>query len=116
LKLSEKQVLEIRFALAQKRAPTYPQLAKIYGVSNHDIYMVAHGYAWGHIGGPRVDSQRPKRRGEEHGRAVLTEADVLLVRKLAKAGSLDADDLAARFGVQRAAISKIIKRRTWRHI
>lgn len=54
------------------------------------------------------------RIGQKHGRAKLTEADVLEIR--AKAGAVLQRDLAERFGVSGGVISSIVNRKTWRHI
>lgn len=56
------------------------------------------------------------RRGSIHGRAKLTEADVLAIRE--KYASLDWTqmDLAAEYGVSQPMIGYIVRRTTWRHI
>lgn len=54
-------------------------------------------------------------RGESHGRSVLKEADVLLVRELNRQGA-SYSEIARRFGVGRYAIGAIVRRKTWRHI
>jgi hypothetical protein len=62
--------------------------------------------------GPR---HADKTRGEAHGRAKLVEADVLAIRARRAAGET-LMELAAAFGVNHGAISKIANRRTWRHL
>jgi hypothetical protein len=52
--------------------------------------------------------------GERHGRAKLTEADVLAIR--AEGGKVTQQTLANQYGVDRATISYIQARKTWRHI
>jgi hypothetical protein len=56
-------------------------------------------------------------RGEAHGRARLTEADVLAIRRLAADG-LSTIAIAARYAdrVTDRAIDKVVKRETWRHL
>jgi hypothetical protein len=51
-------------------------------------------------------------RGEAHARAVLTERDVLTIRRSHKTQV----ELAAEYGVRPPAISKIILRKSWKHI
>jgi len=55
-------------------------------------------------------------RGERHGRAKLSERDVLAIRAAHVAGSTDVSATAANYGVSRQAISDIVRRTTWRHI
>ena len=51
-------------------------------------------------------------RGEAHGLAKLTLADVQLIRSSNDSGSV----LGARFGVSSGAISSVRRRRTWNHV
>lgn len=53
-------------------------------------------------------------KGVPNGNTTLTVADVLEVRRLA--GKITQKELAKRFKVKQAAISKIILRQTWSHI
>lgn len=53
--------------------------------------------------------------GETNGKAKLTETQVRAIRKLLKNGKTQRS-IALRFGVQKAAIHKIGKHRTWRHV
>ena len=53
--------------------------------------------------------------GEKNPSAILTERDVLEIRRL-HAGGRMMKDLAADFGVTAAAISYICNRKTWRHV
>jgi hypothetical protein len=52
--------------------------------------------------------------GEQNVFAVLKENEVLEIRKLA--GVIPQCEIAKRFNVKDAAVSKIILRRTWRHL
>lgn len=51
-------------------------------------------------------------KGEEHGSAKLTDADVLAIR----ASKEKQRDTAAKYGVTQAAISSIVRRKVWQHI
>jgi hypothetical protein len=53
--------------------------------------------------------------GESHYKAILKEADVVEIRRLARSGRYH-KDLAKDFGVSVSAISAIILRRTWKHL
>lgn len=57
------------------------------------------------------------RCGEQHGNAKLTEANVRFILKAAASTRWGAKaELAVRFGVTKALISAIVKRRAWRHV
>jgi hypothetical protein len=61
-------------------------------------------------------SQKGRRtRGSTHGMAKLTEADVAQIRALASSG-VTLPAIASRFGVHFGTISKVVIRRTWRHV
>jgi hypothetical protein len=57
-----------------------------------------------------------RRRGETHGRAKLTESDVLEIRKHPSADRELLRSLAQSYGVSISTIDWIIRRRSWRHI
>lgn len=52
-------------------------------------------------------------RGEAHTKSILTEAQV---REIRAAGKTNRNDLAARYGVHRVTIEKIIGGRSWKHV
>jgi hypothetical protein len=51
-------------------------------------------------------------RGSQHGRAKLTEDDVHEIRRMAAAGSPQAE-ITARFGIAQTTVSQIDTRKTW---
>lgn len=51
-------------------------------------------------------------KGEDHGRAILTEAEVLTIRRSRE----PIKSLASRYGVSSPTIEAIRYRRTWRHL
>jgi len=55
-------------------------------------------------------------RGERHGRAKITAAQVIEIRTLYAAGGLTQPQLGERFGLDRSAISLILRRKNWKHI
>lgn len=58
---------------------------------------------------------RGRRRGEDHPRTTLTDAAVRAIRHR-KARGDTYEDIAKDYGLQRAAIYKIVKRLTWGHV
>jgi hypothetical protein len=60
---------------------------------------------------PRKAGKRRSARGEEHGRAKLSEKNAAQIRSLA--GDVSITKLARLFGVSRAAIRKVIRYETW---
>lgn len=64
----------------------------------------------------QVTNPRPNQvRGERHGRARLTAADVIAIRRAYRAG-VSIATLAKRRNMSRRAIGKIVKRETWAHL
>jgi len=55
-------------------------------------------------------------RGESHGLSKLTEAQVVEIRAIDKAGSLSRRKIAKQFGVDPALIGRIARREIWKHI
>lgn len=55
-------------------------------------------------------------RGESHGNAKLTEADVKEIRRLYAEGQMSYRDIAKLFCVQNSAIWKIVKKLAWKHV
>lgn len=55
-------------------------------------------------------------RGSRQGLSKLTEAQVIEMRALYASGNIGAGRLAAAFGVSKANVKFILKRRTWRHV
>jgi hypothetical protein len=67
-----------------------------------------------------VDSKR-SRKGEQHGRARLTAADVLSIRKWAADNSANGHALpftakAREYNISEGSVRDIVERRTWRHL
>lgn len=65
------------------------------------------------IGDKVVANRQYRPKGQIHGMAKLTEADVLAIRSMA---GLSHEAIAAKFGVRRQAISRIISRERWPHL
>lgn len=74
-------------------------------------------YVLNHKPGPPPG--RPKRggiaRGSRNANAVLTEDDVLHLRQEADQGALQ-EDLATKYGIHPDTVSRIVRRKLWRHV
>lgn len=55
-------------------------------------------------------------RGERHGRHILTEDQVLEIRKRFAQGKINKSRLAKEYNIPRTTISRVILRNTWRHL
>ena len=58
---------------------------------------------------------RPKAKGEKHGRAKITERDVINIR-MRRAAGMPLAVLAAAYGLSVGAVSRVARRLSWRHI
>lgn len=72
-------------------------------------------YVTGERHGTKTHPERVP-RGERSGKAKLTEAKVLEIRRLKKVLRIRNLDLSKMFGVNRPTISKVIHRRLWAHV
>jgi len=54
--------------------------------------------------------------GSEHGKAILSESDVLDIRKKYAGGFCTQKTLGDTYGVSRHTINSVISRQNWRHI
>ena len=80
-------------------------------------YKTVEQYALLKRGAPKGVPQHPncKRKGEQISTAVLTEKNVLLIRKLASDNQTYVQ-IAKQFGVHKDTIYRIVKRKLWAHI
>lgn len=63
--------------------------------------------------GRKINSPHP---GEENGRAVLSEADVMAIRLMHAAGGISQRELCRKYGVKPSQMSRIIAGTSWAHI
>ena len=99
----------VRRILASKE--THDKLGASLGVAPSTIKAVRDGITWKHIGPPRKPFGG-RRIGEYHGRAKLTETDVVSIR----ASHEPTAALARRYGVDFATLAAARTGKTWRHI
>lgn len=52
--------------------------------------------------------------GQKHKMAKLTDEDVLAIRKIDRSQSLE--EISNRFGVSKATVCNILKRKSWKHL
>ncbi len=81
---------------------------------NKDDCVAKGRQATGDRNGSRIHPERLA-RGEDHGRAKLTEEDVREIRALLASGD-SKSDLGRRFGVTHGMIRHIAAGRSWRHV
>lgn len=55
-------------------------------------------------------------RGERHNKAELTETDVLAIRTLWAVGGMTQQQIANRFGTNKANVSQIVRGKKWKHL
>lgn len=75
--------------------------------------------------GTRIDNQRDMvskgrnhngdSRGSSNGRAVLTEADIIEIRRLYSSGESQVS-ISSRYGVAHQMVSRIVRCEAWRHV
>lgn len=61
-------------------------------------------------------SERPSVKGTLNGNALLTEAQVLEIRRLYQQRGLSQTEIGKRFGVKQRTVSDIVVRKLWKHI
>lgn len=64
---------------------------------------------------PGVRRRRSARQGASNGRSVLSDADIRRLREQAAAGA-SRTELAQRYGLTPGHVTRIVRRRAWRHI
>ena len=55
-------------------------------------------------------------RGESHGRSVLTDEKVKLIRKLYSDGGISFSKLAIKFGCSFSTIQRVVNKTNWKHL
>lgn len=113
-KLTEKQARDIRARYLAGESSYL--IARAFGVCPVLVQKVGDGLLWKHL-----DSLPARRRGRldtaggNNSRAILSEADVLEIRRRYARGETQ-HSLAATFAVSRSAIEKVVSWRSWTHV
>jgi transposase len=55
-------------------------------------------------------------RGEDHAQHILTTAEVIEIRELARKGSHSLREIGEIFGVSKATVFDLKTKRTWKHV
>ncbi len=114
-KLTNEEVLDIRErytgAWGQQSA-----LAKEYGVSQGLISQIVKGEAWAHLPMGKVAYSELDRRGANHPFASVTDDVVRAVKADYAAGGITYRELAAKYGISRTTVSRIVRGQIWKHI
>lgn len=112
-KLTRKEVKQIR-ALYSTGEWTQEELAEKFGVSQVLISKIVRGELWSHI--PGICDTSLRKRGEGRPLAKLTGKKAKQIRRLYASGDHSQSELAKRFDVSQYAVSKVVRRITWRHV
>lgn len=80
------------------------------GTTRENIFDAMECGAW-----QPVPLEKSTKRGSQHGRALITEKDVVEIRRLHASGMIHRD-IAPKFGITRVTVSNICTRRTWKHV
>ncbi len=120
-KLSASKVLEIRRRYAAGGVFQW-QIAEEFGVTQPTISEIIHCKNWNYLGSEIQRIQRWKPIGETNPSAKLTEFQVCRIRTMWSMRQHGGDtgaiksQLAEEFGVSMVTISRIVHRKTWKHI
>jgi len=109
--LTEKQVVEIRQRYANGEKAI--NLAKEFGVAKVTIIHIKSGKLWKSVGGPTYNQKIT--RGELNGHAKLTENQIREIRERHKNGQ-SMGSLSRTFPASLQNISRIVHRKTWKHV
>jgi DNA-binding XRE family transcriptional regulator len=120
-KLTEGQVAEIMMlaAVGGARPVKQRELALRYGVSQSTISSILRGKSWQSVDAPprpRRPKGTPGAVGSRHPMSRLTEVDVIHMCAEYATGEWTQAQLAARYGVSRAAVGLALQGRTWGHV
>lgn len=110
--MTEELVLKMRDLRAA--GLTHRQLSQEFGTSMGSVAAITSGRTWAHVGGPLTPSRSGP--GSSNPAAMLSEADVLEIRRTYSSGEATIKQLADRFGVTQGTVAHILHRRTWRHL
>jgi hypothetical protein len=125
VKLTDKDVVEIRRRISEGTPGVIGQLSKEYHVSRRTLYNIKSGRSWSHL--VKDDGVAEKRlmvgfqvissRGSDNPGAELTENEVREIRRKLVGGSWgNATRLAKEYGISQSMISRIKNGKAWSHV
>lgn len=121
-KLTEKQVARIKIAL-EKDIPGR-RIGEFFGVKDSTISNIKHEIIWSSVEPdyswdvsiiPNEPFQQRSPSGSSHGKAKLTEEDVVVIRQRYADGEKP-KKIAVDYPIDPSGISNIVARRTWKHV
>jgi hypothetical protein len=83
-------------------------------VNSADMVQKKRG-AIGDKNGSRLYPERLV-RGEDHPESVLTEHDIIEIRRLYASGMWTYDEIATTYGLGKSTVARIINRQAWKHV
>lgn len=116
-KLTDNNVREI-FRMADNGC-SHGIIADKFKVNRRNITNILCGNRWKHLGLIHIRRKsiiNKVQRGENIKNSKLTEDKVRLIRGLSSGGGLSQQKIANMFGVCRAVIRSVVKRKTWDHV
>lgn len=109
--LTEAQVREVAH-MAQQMPQT--EVARRFGVSKDTVSDIVCGRRWRHVQGIPRRPDLGYARGERNAATTLTEDKVREIRALAE--HMPQKEIAARFGISKGTCSRIVNRKSWKHV
>lgn len=112
-----KEIAKVRKAIVRDVAAiyinlSYPQLAKLFNISDHGSIIY---HLFGKGGRDRGKPWNKRLACRKTFRSILTEDDVIEIRKTCDL-DMDLDVIGRRFGVTDECIRMVLQRKTWKHV
>lgn len=116
LRVNGKQVGAHRISLLLAEGPPPPGKPESAHACRNRLCVAPEHLRWASAQENADDRERDGTalRGERHGQAKLTAVQVAEIRRAYTAGEANQPELGRQYGVQQAAISKIVLGRKWR--
>ena len=84
---------------------------------NRSCVNPAHLFLSDHRGNQRDKVNKGRQcKGSQHGRAKLTETQVIRMREQYAQGSRSMQSLATEYGIHSSTVSQIVNRQRWKHV
>ncbi|AFH22805.1 hypothetical protein OSG_eHP35_00105 [environmental Halophage eHP-35] len=126
-KLTKEEVVEIREKYATENYQ-FQELAEEYDVNRPQIGHIIAGRKWKHADGPIFTTEKiaeirkknfpdenEENQGSGNGNTILTEGEVVEMRKKYHNENIYQKDLAEEYGITRGAVGSIVRGDTWKY-
>jgi hypothetical protein len=118
-KLTNKQAEEIIHRLAKGQSAY--SLRKDFPVTQRILSLIRQGKTWKHIERPNSPHLRQlpyagRPTGTDSPNAKISEQDVRFIREAYATGKYTLQSLADKFGMVKTNISRIVNRKSWKHV